>query len=148
MANLLNYIASNPNSEIQYRASEVQLAIHSGASYLSVYQAKIRASGVHFLSKGPPNPKNIEDFAPSVNGIILFVCKIVRNIMVSEAEAEYGTIFVNAQIAVPIRTTLTEMGRRQGPTAIQVDNSTSWSIATKEFCQKKSKAMYILFYWI
>ena len=44
--------------------------------------------------------------------------------MASAAEAEYGTIFINAQIYVPTRTTLHEMGWKQGPTDIQVDNST------------------------
>ena len=34
MAKLLNYLTSNPQAEIQYRASEMQLAIHSDASYL------------------------------------------------------------------------------------------------------------------
>ena len=72
----------------------------------------------------------------------------MRNIMTSVAEAEYGTIFVNAQTDVPIRTTLTEMGWKQGPTDIQVDNSTAMGIATKEFHQKKSKATDMRFYWI
>ena len=96
VAKLLKYIASNPNTEIQYRYSGMQLAIHSDTSYLSVSQARIRASGVHFLSEGPQNPKNLEDFVPTVNGIILVVCKIMRNIMASAAEAKYGTIFVNS----------------------------------------------------
>ena len=73
----------------------MKLAIHSNASYLSVSQVIIRASGVNFLSKGPPNPNNPEDFVPTVNGILLAVYKIMRNIMESEAKAEYGTIFVN-----------------------------------------------------
>ena len=68
--------------------------------------------------------------------------------MASSAKAEYGTIFINAQTAVPIRTTLSEMGRKQGPMAIQVDNSTAAGIATKESRQKKSKAMDMGFYWI
>ena len=68
--------------------------------------------------------------------------------MASAAEAEYGTIFVNTQIAVPIRTTLTEMGWKQGPAAIKVDNSTAVGITTKEFRQNKSKAMDMRFYWI
>ena len=72
----------------------------------------------------------------------------MRNIMASAAKAEYGTIFINAQTAVPIRTTLSEMGWPQGPTAIKVDNSTAVYIATKEFLQKKSKAMDMRFYWI
>ena len=72
----------------------------------------------------------------------------MRNIMASEAEVEYGTIFINAQKVVPIRTTLYEMGYPQGPTSIQVENSTAVGITTKEFRQKKSKAMDMRFYWI
>ena len=67
----------------------------------------------------------------------------MRNIMASAAEDEYVTILVNAQTAVPIRTTLSEMGRKQGPTDIQVENSTA-----KESFQKKYKAMDMRFYWI
>ena len=36
----------------------------------------------------------------------------------------------------------------KGPTAIQVDKSTAVGIATKEFLQKKSKAMDMRFNWI
>ena len=63
----------------------------------------------------------------------------MREIMASATEAEYGTIFVNAQTPVPIRTTLTKMGWKQGPTAFQVHNSTAVGIAIKEFRQKKIK---------
>ena len=40
------------------------------------------------------------------------------------------------------------MGWKQGPTAIQVDNSTAVGIATKEFLQNKYKAIDMRFYWI
>ena len=40
------------------------------------------------------------------------------------------------------------MGWKQGPTSIQVDNSTAVGFATKDFGQMKSKAMDICFYWI
>ena len=100
----------------------MQLAIHSDASYLSVSHKRIRASGVHFLTEGPPDPKNPEDFVLNTNGILLIVCKIMRNIMVSAAEAEYNTIFINVQTSLPIRTTLYEMVWTQRSTAIQVDN--------------------------
>ena len=72
----------------------------------------------------------------------------MRNIIASAAEAEYSNIFINAQTAVPIRTNLSEMGWPQGPTAIQVNNSTAVGIATKEFRQKNSKSMDMRFYWI
>ena len=148
VAKLLNYLASNPQAEIQYIVSGIQLAIHEDASYLSVAQARSRASGVHFLTEGPPEPENPEYFMPTTNGILIVVYKIMHNIMASAAEAEYGTIFIKAQTSVPIRTTLSEMGWPQGPTSIQVNNSTVVGIATKEFHQKKSKAMDIRFCWI
>ena len=112
------------------------LSICSDVSYLSVFQARSRASGVHFLSEGPPKPKNPEDFVPSVNDTILVFCKIMRNIMASEVEAEYGTIFINAQTAVPIRTTLNEMDWNQGPADIQVDNSHSSRYRNKRVLPK------------
>ena len=83
VAKLLNYLASNPQEEIQYRARGMQLAINSDASYLSVAQARSRASGVHFLTEGPPDPKNPEDLVPTTNGILLLVCKIMHNIIAS-----------------------------------------------------------------
>ena len=133
MAKLLNYLASNPHVEIQYRASGMQLSIHYDASYLSVSQARSWASGVHFLSEGPTDPNNPEHFVPTTNGILLVVSKIMGNIMAPAAEAGYGIIFVNAHTSVPICTTLTEMGWKQAPTAIRVENSTAVGIATKEF---------------
>ena len=57
-------------------------------------------------------------------------------------------IFVNAQTAVPILTTLSEMGRKQGPTAIQDGNYNAEGIATKGFLPKKSKATDMRFYGI
>ena len=88
VAKLLGCLVYNPHAEIQYRASGMQLAIHSDVSYLSVSQARSRASGIHFLSEGPPEPNNKEDFVPTTNVILLIVWKIMRNIMASEAEAE------------------------------------------------------------
>ena len=112
------------NPLLQYRASGMQLSIHSDASYLSVSQAIIQAGGVHFLSKGPPNPNNTEYFVPTVKVILLVVYR-------SASEAEYGTIFFNSQIAVLFCTTLTEMVWKQVPMDIQVDNYTAVGIVTK-----------------
>ena len=145
---LLNYLATNPDAEIKYRASGMQLAIHSDASYLSVAQSRSRASGMHFLTESPPDPKLANTFIPTINGILHVVCIIMRNVMASAAESEYGTMIINARHALPIRTTLIEMGWPQGPTPIQVDNSTAVGIATKAIRQKKSKAMDMRFYWI
>ena len=49
------------------------------------------------------------EYTPILNGFIFIMCKILRSIMASAAEAEYGALFLNGQAAVPIRTTLIEM---------------------------------------
>ena len=76
------------------------------------------------------------------------MCKILRNIMASAVEAEYGALFLNGQAAVPIKTTWIEMHHPQPPILIQVDNSTAVGIANKSIKQKRSKDMDMLFHWI
>jgi Zn-finger protein len=49
------------------------------------------------------------------------VAKIIKAVMSSGAGAELGGLFINAKIAVPIRTTLEELGHKQPPTPIQTD---------------------------
>ena len=145
---LLDYLASNPNATIRYQATGMILFIHSDASYLSVTGARSRASGVFFLSDPKPDSVAFGEYTPKLNGFIFVLCKILRNIMVSAAEAEYGALFLNGQAAVPIRITLMEMYHPQPPTPIQVDNSTAVGIANKSIKQKRSKAMDMRFHWI
>ena len=56
----------------------------------------------------PPSPPNqdFKTYNPKMNGLIYIICKIKKNVVASAAEAEFGTIFLNGQEAVPIRTTL------------------------------------------
>ena len=56
----------------------------------------------------------------------------MRNIMESASEAEYVTILINAQTTMPIRTTLNEMGWKQGPTAIKV-----WQFQSSAYGNKR-----------
>ena len=72
----------------------------------------------------------------------------MKNFVASAAEAESGTIFLNGQEAVPIRTTLEEMKWPQPPAPVQVDNSDATSIANIQIKQKMSKAFDMRFYWI
>ena len=123
------------------------LCIRSDTSYLSVSKARSRASGVFFLANAPDGKTDIGNFTPLMNGIIHVVCKILKNVMASAAEAELGAVFINGQDAVPIRTTLAEMNHPQPATPIQVDNSTAVGIANKTIRQRQSKAMDMRFYW-
>lgn len=48
--------------------------------------------------------------------------------MASAAEAEIAVLFMNAQILIPARQTLEDMGHKQPPTPIQTDNTTAHGI--------------------
>ena len=103
---LLDYLTSNTNATIWYHASGMILFIHIDDSYLSVTKARSRASGVFFFSDTKSNAITFSEYTPIINGFIFIMCKILRNIMASAAEAEYDALFLNGQAAVPIRTTL------------------------------------------
>lgn len=47
---LLNYAASHPDAQIQYRASDMVLWVDSDASYLSETKLRSTCAGYHFLS--------------------------------------------------------------------------------------------------
>ena len=63
------------------------------------------------------------------NGPIHTICKILKNVVGSAAEAEIAGTYVNATEDVPIVVTLEELGHIQPPTPIQVDNSTVFGFA-------------------
>jgi hypothetical protein len=51
LTQLLNYAATHPDATVQFIASNMQLHIHSDASYISVIKACSRAAGMHPLSQ-------------------------------------------------------------------------------------------------
>ena len=103
---LLNYLATNPDATIRYTRSDMVLWVHSDASYLSCLKAQIRSGGMHFLRNKPLSPHDPSNSEPTLNGIVYVVCKILRNIMASAAEAKLGALLLNCQEAVTIRITL------------------------------------------
>jgi len=145
---LMDYAASNPLSTIRYYASDMQLYVHSDASYLSETRARSRAAGHFFLSSTPLTPDQPPSSIPPLNGPIHTLCKIIDVVVGSAAEAEIGAGYLNGQDIVPITTTLAELGHPQAPTPIQVDNTTSDGFANGTMKQKRSKAMDMRWYWL
>ena len=136
----LDYAATHPNAVLTYRSSGMHLAIHSDASYLSERQARSRAGGHYFLSE------QVED--PKLNGAILNISQIIKNVMSSSAEAETGALYLNATNAIPIRQILNEMGHKQGRTPIQTDNSTAGGYVNKTIQPKQSKQWDMRHHWL
>ncbi len=145
---LLDYAASNPDATIQYKRSDMHLHVHSDASFAAEPGCKSRAGGHHYMSEKPkPNPKPTDPDPPN-NGPVNTVCRIMKHVLGSAAEAELGAAFENCGEACAERLALEEMGHPQGPTPITVDNSTAYGIANKTVKQRRSRTMDLRFYWI
>jgi hypothetical protein len=78
---LLDYLATHPDTTIIYHASDMILHIHSDASYLSVSNARSRLGGLFFLGNKPPDQDKL-------NGSILNVAAIIKKVFASAAESE------------------------------------------------------------
>jgi hypothetical protein len=137
---LLDYAATNPDAVLTYTKSDMVLAVHSDASYLSEPAARSRVGGHFFCSS------DVED--PPDNGAVLNISKILKAVMSSAAEAELGGLYINAREAIPMRQLLEEMGHKQPPTPIQTDNSTAHGVVTNNIQPRRTKAMDMRFHWL
>jgi hypothetical protein len=136
----LDYAASQEEAILTYRASDMKLAIHSDASYLSEPKARSRAGGHMFMAGSKEIPIN--------NGAVLNISQIIKAVMSSAAEAKLGALFINAKTAVSMRRTLEELGHPQPRTPIQTDNSTAHALLTNKILPKALKAMDMRFHWL
>jgi hypothetical protein len=137
---LLDYIATTEEVVLTSNASEMILAVHSDASYLSKPKARSRAGGRFFLSTNSEIPPN--------NGAILNIAHIIKHVMSSATEAELGVLYIMAQEAVYIRIILEEMGHKQPPTPIQTDNAMADAVINGKVQPKRTKAMDMHYHWL
>jgi hypothetical protein len=79
----------------------MQFKIHSDASYLSEPKAKSRIGGYFYLG-GKTNSR----MKPLSNGPLLCHTTVLKHVVSSVAEAEFGALFVNAKYGTVTRTTL------------------------------------------
>ena len=77
----LNYIASNLDGTIIYRASDMILLCESDAAYLVAPKSRSRLGGYHYLRN---------KLGTQFNGPIYLLAKIIKAVMGSAAEAEVG----------------------------------------------------------
>jgi hypothetical protein len=98
----LDYATTHPNTIITYQASNIVLAGHSNASYLSETNTRSRAGGHFFMSNNNGIPSN--------NGAILTISQIIKVVMSSAVEAEIGALYINCREAIPAQHTLEYLG--------------------------------------
>ena len=136
----LNYCASHPDGAIRYQASDMILKLHSDSSYLNAVGARSCQGGHLYLgNKSEPD---------ILNGAVLNLAAIMKMVLSSAAEAEFGALFHNTKEATPLRTTLEELGHSQPPTPVLVDNSTAVGLANDTVTQRRSRAIDMRFYWV
>jgi hypothetical protein len=89
---LLDYIATQEEAVLTYSASDMKLAVHSDASYLSEPQARSRAGGHFFLSDEATIPAN--------KATVLNIAHIIKHVMTSATKAELAALYIMTQEAV------------------------------------------------
>ena len=136
----LDYCASHPDDSIRYYASNMVLKLHSNSSYLNAIGAHSRQGGHIYLGN-----KTDPDI---LNGTILNLADIMKMVLSSAAEAEFGALFHNTKEATPLRTTLKELGHPQPPTPTLINNSTAVGLANVTVTQHWSHAIDMCFYWV
>ena len=136
----LDYTASHPNVIITYRASEMVLAAHSDASYLSESKARSRAGGHFFISNDVAIPSN--------NSAFITVSQIIKAVMSSAAEEELGALFINCREKIPARHALEIMGHQQPPTPVQTNNTTALGVVNNNIASKRVKPMDMKLHWL
>ena len=145
---LLNYAATHPDATLHYHASDMILHVTRYASYLCEERSHSRPR-VHFpLSDRLANNGNKQPTLTTNNGAIQTLFQIIKTVMSSTAEAEIGATFLNDKDALPILTTLKELGHPQPPTRMQVDNTTEVGFVNNTIKQKRLKALDMRFYRI
>jgi hypothetical protein len=138
---LLDYLATHPDATIRYHASDMILHIHRDASYLSVSNTRSRLGGLFFCGDKTPQEDNL-------NGSILNVASVIKNVVASADESEVGACFQNTQSGAPLRVTLAELGHIQPPTPLCTDNSTAFGILNETIKQKRSTSMDMRYHWL
>ena len=110
----LDYAATHPDAVVTYHSSNLVLAGHSNASYLSESNARSRAGGNFFMSNNAETPTN--------NGEVFTILQIIKAVLSLAAKAKVGALYINCQEAVPARQVLEYMGHPQPPsTPMQTD---------------------------
>ena len=136
----MDYCATHPDAVVRFMASDMILALHSDASYLSEPGAKSRAGGHFYLKNKTDRDTN--------NGAVLTLSKIIKHVMTSASEAEIAALFLNCKAAIPLRMALEEMGHPQPQTPAVTDNSSAEGLINKSMTPKRAKAHDVRFNWL
>jgi hypothetical protein len=137
---LLHYLATQEDTVLTYHASDMILAAHSNASYLSKPQACSQAGGHFFLSNNAEVPPN--------NGAVVNIAHIIKHVMSSAIEAKLAALYIMAREVVYMQIIVEEMEHKQPPTPMQTNNAMAEAVINSKVQPKRTKAMDMRFHWL
>jgi hypothetical protein len=85
---------------------------------------------------------------PLSNGPLLFHTTVLKHVVSSVDEAEFGALFGNAKEGTVAYTTLSEMVHKKDATELRTDNTPEYGTTNNTAQQKRSKAMDMILYWV
>ncbi len=146
---LMDYAHTYPNAKIRYHKSDMILHCESDAAYLVLPNARSRVAAHYFLGNHPPKAPLLPH-PNSTNGPIDTLCKALRGVVSSAAEAETGGTFHGAQKAVPMIRVLKALGHDQprDGTPFKMDNSVSHGFVKSNIKMKRSKTWDMRWHWL
>ena len=136
---LLDYISTQEDAVITYTSSNMKLAVHSDASYLSKPKDRSQEGGHLFLSNKATITQN--------NVAILNISHIIKHVMISATEAELAALYIMVGEDVYTRIILEDMGHKKLPTPLKIDNTMANALYNRKIQPKQTKAMDMLFHW-
>ena len=107
------------------------LTAHSDVGSNNESKGRRRAGSHIFLSENLP--------IPPMNGAVLTIAQIIKDVMASAAEAELSALYITTKKMVHMRNTLVKMGWPQPKSPIQKDNSTAVGFTNKTIINKAIK---------
>ena len=145
----MDYLYTLPNATIRFNKSDMILYVDSDAAYLVLSQAHSCIAGHFSLGTMPPAPL-IPPLNSTSNGPILTICKRLRNVVSSAAEAETGAAFYNSKESIPIFRTLEILGHKQPAHGIpfKMNNSVTNGFIHSNIRLKRSKAWDMCYHWM
>eukprot|EP00957_Ditylum_brightwellii_P167593 12758518-Ditylum_brightwellii.AAC.1 len=137
---LLDYVAVHPNAVVKFMASDMILAVHLDALYISKSNTRSQAAGNFYLAT-----KNDGDYN---NGAILTLSTFIQHVVALALKAKLAALFYNSREAVPPHATLEEMGHTQPATPLITNNNMSHGLTTRSMAPRWSKAIDMRFHWL
>ena len=142
---LLHYCNTWSETKLVFKASDMILFLDADASLGTESGYRSRGGGIAWFGK-----RNDPYF---INGAIDVMSVILPTVTSSICEAEYASAFLLAQLAMPFRLQLKDMGYPQdifsnGSTLLTTDNQCAEGIANKSTKLKRSRAFDMRYHWL